>query len=112
VQHQADLIINTDSRSILLVARLLGSTASRLAEQYVSQLEMFFSALPWYIEQHPERAQELLSATATSLPSKTEIPEPRKRWSLMPSRRVPSRHRTTTEPNNPEDPIPPRTSSR
>lgn len=94
VRHQADLILHTDSRGALLVARLFGSTSSRLAEQYVSQLEMFFSALPWYIDQHPERAQELLSA----VPTPPEMRKPRKRWSLIPSRRLIPSPTPPTEP--------------
>ena len=38
-----------------LAARLLGPSMPRMAEQYLGQLEMFFSALVWYIDQHPER---------------------------------------------------------
>jgi hypothetical protein len=82
VRQQADLILHTDSRSGLIAARVLGPTAPKLAEQYVGQIEMFFSALSWYIHRHPERAGELLS-TATAAP--TEAPAPRKR--LLPSLR-------------------------
>jgi hypothetical protein len=83
VRHQADLILHTDSRSALLVQRLLGSKAPRLAEQFVGQLEMFFSYLPWFIDKHPERAEELMSASPIA-----SSPEPRKRWSILPSRRT------------------------
>jgi hypothetical protein len=82
VRHQADLILHTDSRSAQVATKVLGPTAPRLAEQYVTQMEMFFSALPWYIQRHPERAEELLSATPAAAP---EAPAPRKR--LLPSLR-------------------------
>jgi hypothetical protein len=84
VRHQADLILYTDSRSALVAARVLGPTAPKLAEQYIGQMEMFFSALPWYIHRHPERSDELLSAgpPATPVP---DVPAPRKR--LLPSLR-------------------------
>jgi hypothetical protein len=82
VRHQADLILHTDSRSALVATRVLGPTAPKLAEQYVAQLEMFFSALPWYIHRHPERAEELLSAAPAPA---METPAPRKR--LLPSLR-------------------------
>jgi hypothetical protein len=85
VRHQADLILHTDSRSALVVTRVLGSNAPRLAEQYVAQLEMFFSALSWYVGQHPERAEELLNAEPGPAPA--EQPEPRKRPGLLRSRR-------------------------
>ncbi len=82
VRHQADLILHTDSKSALLVAKLLGGAGPRMADQYVAQMEMFLSALPWYVEQHPERAQELLAAQPTP-PSPPEAPEPRKRPGLF-----------------------------
>lgn len=81
VRHQADLVLHTDSKSAVLVAKLLGSAGPRMAEQYVAQVEMFLSALPWYIEQHPERAQELLSAVPT--PAPVEAAEPRRRAGLL-----------------------------
>src|SRR5207245_10913752 len=44
-----------------MVAKLAGLSASHLGEQCVSQMEMFFSALAWYVNRHPERAEALLS---------------------------------------------------
>jgi len=84
VRQQADLILHTDSRSAQLVTRILGPTAPKLAEQYVAQMEMFFSALPWYIHRHPDRAEELLAAS----PAAPEAPAPRKR--LLPLRSRPA----------------------
>jgi hypothetical protein len=59
--HQAELILHTDSKAMALAARLFGASAPRLAEQYVSQVEMFFSALAWYLDQHPEKLETLLA---------------------------------------------------
>ncbi len=59
VRHQMDLFIKTDSAAIALAARLLGASGPRLAEQYVGQVEMFFAALSWYLDQHPERAEAM-----------------------------------------------------
>ena len=64
IRQQADLIVHTDSRSAQVATKILGPTAPKLAEQYVSQMEMFFSALPWYIHRHPEKAEELIAAGA------------------------------------------------
>ncbi len=83
VRQQADLILHTDSKSALLAARVLGPSGPRLAEQYVSQMEMFFSALPWYVHRHPERAEELMAAVPAAT---TEAPAPRKR--LLPAVRA------------------------
>src|SRR5262249_44830350 len=60
IRHQAELVLHTDIRAVSLAARLFGASAPRLAEQYVSQVEMFFSALAWYVDQHPEKAEKLL----------------------------------------------------
>jgi hypothetical protein len=61
MRHQADLLVHTDSKTAALAARLLGASAPHMAEQYVAQLQMFFSALPWYLNQHPDRAASLLA---------------------------------------------------
>jgi len=61
MRHQAEVVLRTDSRAMSLATRLFGTSAPRMAEQYVSQVEMFFSALSWYLGQHPERAQSLLT---------------------------------------------------
>jgi hypothetical protein len=63
VRHQADLFLHTDSRAAAVVTRLLGSSAPRLAEQYIAQVEMFFSVLAAYVKEHPERAQALFAET-------------------------------------------------
>lgn len=52
--HQVDLYVHTDSKAAAMVAAMLGSMAPRLANQAVVQLEMFFSALVWYLDRHPE----------------------------------------------------------
>ncbi len=64
VRHQADLALHTDSKAAALAARLMGASAPRLAEQYLGQMQMFFSALGWYLDQHPEEAPNLLAAAA------------------------------------------------
>ena len=30
-----------------------------MAEQYVGQVEMFFAAMSWYLDQHPDRAEAM-----------------------------------------------------
>jgi hypothetical protein len=61
LRHQAELFVRTDSKAAALATRLLGDTAPRLAEQYVVQLETFFSALAVYLNQHPDQAPRLLA---------------------------------------------------
>lgn len=60
IRHQADVFIQTDSAAAALVARLLGPSVPHLAEQGVTQMQLFFSALTWYLERHPDRAEILL----------------------------------------------------
>jgi len=67
--HQAELYMQTDSQAAALITKLLGSSAPKLAEQCVGQMEMFFSALAWYVERHPERAGTLLSGLLPSVPA-------------------------------------------
>jgi hypothetical protein len=62
LRHQVEMVLHTDSKAIALAARVFGASAPRVAEQYVSQVEMFFSALTWYFDQHPEKAESLLAA--------------------------------------------------
>jgi hypothetical protein len=59
MRHQMDLFIKTDSGAIALAARLLGASGPRMAEQYVGQIEMFFAAMSWYLDQHPDRAEAM-----------------------------------------------------
>jgi hypothetical protein len=59
--HQADVFVQTDSQTAALITKLLGASAPKLAGQCIGQMEMFFSALAWYVDRHPERAETLLS---------------------------------------------------
>jgi len=58
--HQADVFLQTDSKTAALMTRMLGASGPKLAEQCLSQLETFFSGLVWYVDHHPERAEKLL----------------------------------------------------
>jgi hypothetical protein len=62
MQHQADMFLYTDSMGAALATKLFGAAAPRLAEQCVTQMQMFFSGMAWYVHRHPERAQALLAA--------------------------------------------------
>jgi hypothetical protein len=64
IHHQADFFLHTDSRVIGLATKMLGQSAPKAAEQYIGQMEMFFSALSWYLDQHPEKMESLLAPAA------------------------------------------------
>jgi hypothetical protein len=59
--HQAEAFFQTDSKTAVLVTRMLGASAPRLIEQGLEQVELFFSGLAWYLDHHPERAEKLLA---------------------------------------------------
>jgi hypothetical protein len=62
MRHQMHLLVKTDSKVVTLAARLLGGSAPKLAEQYMGQMQMFFGALAWYLDQDEERARRLFKA--------------------------------------------------
>jgi hypothetical protein len=62
VQHQADLFVQTDSKTAGLVAKMLGSSAQRVAEQGLGQLQIFFSGMAWHMERHPDQVEQLFRA--------------------------------------------------
>jgi hypothetical protein len=70
VQHQTDLVIHTDSKAAAGVTKLMGQTAPKLAEQGLSQLQLFFSALSCYVDRHPERVETLFPTETTQAPMK------------------------------------------
>jgi hypothetical protein len=67
--HQADIFVHTDSRTAALATRLMGPSAPRMAEQGVAQMQMFFSALAWYCQRYPERADSLLAGSQWPRPA-------------------------------------------
>jgi hypothetical protein len=62
VQHQADIYVQTDSKTAAMLTRMIGPASQRVAEQGMGQLQLFFSGLSWYLDRHPERADVLLKA--------------------------------------------------
>lgn len=62
IRQQGDLYLYTDSKVVALATELVGQPAQDLAAQAVGQMQLFFSAIIWYLERHPERTQTLLAA--------------------------------------------------
>jgi hypothetical protein len=69
IKHQMHLLVKTDSRAVSLAARILGSSAPRLAEQYMGQLQMFYGALAWYLDQDEQRARKMFAAIGLTVPA-------------------------------------------
>jgi hypothetical protein len=72
VRHQVELAVHTDSHAAALVARLLGASAPRMAEEYVAQIGVFYSALAWYLNRHPDQATALFAQLQR--PAATDTP--------------------------------------
>lgn len=61
LRHQVELTLHTDSHAVAMAARVLGASAPRAGEQVVGQIEMFYAALAWYLDQHPRHAEALFA---------------------------------------------------
>lgn len=61
VRHQGEVVLSCDSKAIGLATRLLGASAPGMAEEYIGQIQTFFAALAWYLNEHPERSARLLA---------------------------------------------------
>ncbi len=59
--HQADLMLHTDGKVAAAVAKTMNASAPHLGEEYLSNVERFFSVLACYLDQHPEQLKALLS---------------------------------------------------
>jgi hypothetical protein len=60
LQHQTDMAIHTDSKTALVVTKMLGPSAQRMAEQGLGQFQFFFGGLSFYLSRYPEQAAALM----------------------------------------------------
>jgi hypothetical protein len=60
LRQEATLYVQTDSKAAMLLARMLGPSAPRMAEQCMTQLEIFFSGIAWYLERYPDQLSLLV----------------------------------------------------
>lgn len=63
VRHQYRFYLKTDSKAMQFGAKLMGASAPKMADEYVGQLQYFFAAMSWWLDQHPEQAEKLLKGT-------------------------------------------------
>lgn len=66
MRHFTEVAVHTDSKAASAVTRMMGQSAPRLAEQGLSQVQMFFAALSCYVERHPDQAEALFRPDNTS----------------------------------------------
>jgi len=61
IKHQVEIYLKTDSKAANLATRILGDSATKMAEQGSEQLLMFFSGIAKYAHDKPEKLREVLS---------------------------------------------------
>lgn len=59
IKHQVEIFLSTDSKAANLVAKVLGESAPKMAQQGAEQLQMFFSGITKYTHDKPEKSQTL-----------------------------------------------------
>jgi hypothetical protein len=60
IRHQGELLLHTDGRAATLATRLVGASAPQMARDYIGQIQIFFGALAWHLDEHPEKIRNLL----------------------------------------------------
>jgi hypothetical protein len=60
LRQEAALYVQTDSKAAILLARMLGPSAPRMAEQCMTQLEIFFSGMACFLERYPDQLSLLV----------------------------------------------------
>jgi hypothetical protein len=69
IRHQVHFLLRCDSRAVALATRIMGSSAPRLAEQYLGQLQMFYGGMAWYLYQDDKRARQLFEQAGLAVPA-------------------------------------------
>ena len=76
VRHQMQLILHTDSRAVALATKMMGASAPKMADQFVGQLQMFYAAMAWFLDQHPDRADKMFASLQQPDPPGTRLTAP------------------------------------
>ena len=76
VRHQMRLILHTDSKAVALATKLMGASAPKMADQFMGQLQMFYAAMAWYLNQHPDKAEKMLADLGRPDPPGTRLTAP------------------------------------
>jgi hypothetical protein len=70
------LIIHTDSKATALATRLMGDSAPKTAERFLGQLQMFYAAMAWFLDQHPDKAEKMFGSLQQPDPPGTKLTTP------------------------------------
>ena len=76
VRHQMQLVLHTDSKVMALAARMMGDSAPKTAEKFLAQQQMFFAAMAWFLDQHPDKAEKMLSTLQQPDPPDSRLSSP------------------------------------
>jgi hypothetical protein len=76
VRHQMHLILHTDSRAVALATRVMGDSAPKMADQFLGQLQMFYAAMAWYLDQHPDKQEKMFATLQQADPPGTKLDTP------------------------------------
>jgi hypothetical protein len=76
VRQQMHLILHTDSRAVALATRVMGDSAPKMADQFLGQLQMFYAAMAWYLDQHPDKAEKMFATLQQPDPPGTKLNSP------------------------------------
>jgi hypothetical protein len=79
VTHKTTVYAITDSKSLTLLTKALGPSVPMLARKSVSQMQMFFGALAWYLERNPDRAESIFKAAMVQKNSEASMVVPASR---------------------------------
>jgi hypothetical protein len=74
LRHQVQLFLRTDSMAVAMAARVVGMSAPHMAEQYLGQIETFFAAMSWYLNENPRQARALCEKAGVTIPEDGESP--------------------------------------
>ncbi len=76
VRQQMHLILHTESRAVILATRIMGDSAPKMADQFLGQLQMFYAAMAWYLDQHPEKQEKMFATLQQADPPGTKLNSP------------------------------------
>ena len=76
VRHQMQLVLHTDSKVMALAAKLMGDSAPKTAEKFLAQLQMFYAAMAWFLDQHPDKAEKMFATLEQPDPPDTRLNDP------------------------------------
>ena len=54
----------------------MGDSAPKMADQFLGQLQMFYAAMAWYLDQHPDKQEKMFATLQQADPPGTKLNSP------------------------------------